>query len=203
MNPDYFPECCSGGHRWSQNATILKRVCTRRFSMVYGCGNVSRPLLKAATHHRYIVINMCSNSSICPSSFQQAYYATPFKWLKVLNRSTYSPKGYGCTLEWMLQTPFTSQSTTVTGLLSAISSPMTVTNESLTLQPLSIHILYPGANEHSPWGCCIFSAVYMPLEIPRNLIGLQLNEKRQLLFMLMSICLRKFTNREGKIQKPS
>ena len=63
-------------------------------------------------------------------------------------------------LEWMLQTLFTSQSTTVTacrvktegaktGLLSDISSPMTVTHESRTLQPLSMHILYPGANQHS------------------------------------------------------
>ena len=62
---------------------------------------------------------------------------------------------------------YTSQSTTVTacrvktegaktGLLSAIWSPMTITNESLTLQLLSMRILYPGTNEHSSWGCCIF-----------------------------------------------
>ena len=37
---------------------------------------------------RYIVPNMCSNLSICPSSFTQTYNATPFKWLKLLNRST-------------------------------------------------------------------------------------------------------------------
>ena len=71
------------------------------------------------------------------------------------------------TLEWMLQTPFTSQGTTViacnvtmegekTGLLSTIWSPMTVTNELLTLQPFSMHILYPDVNKHSPWGCWNF-----------------------------------------------
>ena len=36
-------------------------------------------------------------------------------------------------------------------------SPMNVTNESLTLHPLSMQIFYPSANEHSLWGCCIFS----------------------------------------------
>ena len=50
-----------------------------------------------------------------------------------------------------------------TGLLSAIWLSMTMTNESLTLQPLSMHILYPDANEHSPWRCCsfFFLAVYI------------------------------------------
>ena len=42
------------------------------------------PLL--ATHYRYIVPNICSNPSICPYSFLQAYNATPFKWLKCNNR---------------------------------------------------------------------------------------------------------------------
>ena len=77
----------------------------------------------------------------------------------------------GMFLEWMLQTLFAPQSTTVTacrvktqvaktGLLSAILLHMTVTNESLTLLPLSMHIIYPGASEHSPWGFWFFSAVY-------------------------------------------
>ena len=34
---------------------------------------------------------------------------------------------------------------------------LTMTTESLTQQPLSVHILYPGGSKHSPWGCCIFS----------------------------------------------
>ena len=79
-------------------------------NLVCRCG----PLLKAATHHQYIVPNMCSNPSICPSSLPLAYNATLFKWLKMFNRSMYSLAGHGCTLEWMLQTLFTSQSTTVT-----------------------------------------------------------------------------------------
>ena len=83
----------------------------------------------------------------------------------------YSSAGHVCTtwcsLGWMMLTLFTSQSTTVTacrvktegaktGLLSVIWSPMTVIHESLALQPFSMHMLYPGDNEHSPWGCCIF-----------------------------------------------
>ena len=38
-------------------------------------------------HHRYIVPNMCSNPSICPYSFPQAYKVTPFKWWKLFNMS--------------------------------------------------------------------------------------------------------------------
>ena len=45
-----------------------------------------RSLLKAATQHRHIVPNMCSNPSICSSNFPQAYNATSFKWLNCDNR---------------------------------------------------------------------------------------------------------------------
>ena len=76
--------------------------------------------------------------------------------------STYSSAGHGCTLECMMPTLFTSQSTTVTayslktesaktGLLSAIWSPMALRTELLAL-----HTLYPGANEQSSWRCCNF-----------------------------------------------
>ena len=57
--------------------------------------------------------NMCCNPSICPASFPQAYNVIPFKWFKLFNRSTYSSAGKSCTIEWMLQTLFTSESTTV------------------------------------------------------------------------------------------
>ena len=36
-------------------------------NLTYGCGMFHRPLLKAATHHRYTVPNMCSNLSTGPS----------------------------------------------------------------------------------------------------------------------------------------
>ena len=51
-----------------------------------------------------------------------------------------------------------------TGLMSAIWSPNVMTNESLTLQPLSMHILCSGASEHNSWGCCILysGSVYTP-----------------------------------------
>ena len=162
MCPDLFPGCCSGGHRCLHNAQILMCICTMWPSRTWSMGvrMFHRPLLKAATHHRYIVSNMCRNPSICPSSFLQAYSATPFNWLKLFNRSMFLSKGHGCTPQWMLQMLVNSQSTTAiacrvktegakTGLLSAIWSLMTMTNESLTLQPLSMHILYSGTNEQS------------------------------------------------------
>ena len=124
-----------------------------------GVGTFHRPLLKAAAHHQYIVPNMCSNPSISPFSFPHAYNATPCKWLKLFNRSTYSLAGHGCTLEWMLQTLFISQSITLTACKvkteganrrhQLTAAPMTVIKESLTLQALGMHTLYPGANELS------------------------------------------------------
>ena len=58
-------------------------------NLVCGRGNVlqTTALLKAVTHHRYIVPNMCSNPSISPSSFPQAFYVILFKWLKLFNSS--------------------------------------------------------------------------------------------------------------------
>ena len=57
-------------------------------NLIYGCGNVLDyiPLLKAETHHRYFVTSMCSNKSICPSSFPQTYSVTPFKNAEVLQQ---------------------------------------------------------------------------------------------------------------------
>ena len=169
MCPDFFTGCCSEGHHactkhWSWHMAVL---CSHPEPSLWVWECSTDHCWKAVTHHQYIVCNMCSNPSICPSSFLQAYNATPFKWLKFFNRSTYSLERHGCTLEWILQTLFTSGSTTVIacrvktqgakrGLLSTIWSPMIMTNESLILQPLSKHILYPGVNEYSPWGCSIF-----------------------------------------------
>ena len=116
MCPDFFPGCCLGSHCCSHNASILTCICTmwpsRTWSM--DVGMFHRPLLRTATHHQYIVPNMCSNLSICPSSFPWAYNATLFKWLKLFSRSMYSSERHGCTLELMFQTLFTSESTTVT-----------------------------------------------------------------------------------------
>ena len=95
--------------------------------------------------------------------------------------------GMVCTLERMLQTLFTSQTTKVTasrgktecaktGLLNTIWS-MTMTNELLILQPISVHILYPSAKEHSPWDCCIFygSVVFHPYVPTRShIVGVTL-----------------------------
>ena len=71
-----------GRHHCSHNASILMCVCIMQPFRTWstGVGMSHRPLLKAATHHRYTVPNMCSNPSICPSSFPQAYNVTPFRW---------------------------------------------------------------------------------------------------------------------------
>ena len=88
MCPDFFPGCCSGGHRCSHIASILTCVCTTRPSrtwpMVFEC----------STDHywkqRHIIDTLCPTcaaiQSICPSSFPQAYNATPCKWSNYDNR---------------------------------------------------------------------------------------------------------------------
>ena len=134
---DFFPECCSGGHYCSHNASILTCFCTTWPSRTWstGVGMFHRPLLSAVTE-----------------VVQQEYILVGGAWL-------YPRVNVANTV--------TSPSTTVTAcrfkiegtkasLLSSIWSLLTMTNESLTLQPLSMHILYPGANEYSPWGCSIF-----------------------------------------------
>ena len=73
MCPDFIG-CCSGGHRCSHNASILTCVCTTRPSRTWsmGVGMFLRPLLKAATHHRYIVPK-CSEIRRClPASSRPA-----------------------------------------------------------------------------------------------------------------------------------
>ena len=107
MCPDFFPGCYSGGHRCSHNASILTCVCTMRPPesglRVWEC-----------RHTTDILYPHLQQSAICPSSFPQVYNVTPFEWLKFLISSTNASAGLGCTLEWMLRTLFTSQSTTVT-----------------------------------------------------------------------------------------
>ena len=89
MCPDIFPGCCSGGHRNSRNASILTCVCTTRPSRTWSMcvGMFHRPLL-------ILVPNMWRNPSICSKRFPLAYNATPFKWPKLLKRSTYSSAGH-------------------------------------------------------------------------------------------------------------
>ena len=173
MCPDFFPGCYSGGRHCSHNASILTCVCVcvcvyyaAVQNLVHGCGNVPQTIAESSDTLPIHCAQQVEQSVDMSNQLLAGFNAIPFKWLKLFIRSTYSSAGYGCTLEWMLQTLFTSQSTIVTacrvktegakrGLLSAMWSSMTVTNKSL--QPLSMEILYPGANEHSPWGCCIFS----------------------------------------------
>ena len=85
MCPDFFPGC---SHLCSHNVLILMCICTKQPSRTWstGVGMFYRPMLKVATHQRYIVPNMCSNLSICPSSFLQAYNAILFKWPNCDNR---------------------------------------------------------------------------------------------------------------------
>ena len=114
-------------------------------NLVYVCGVIPQSTAESSAHHRYIALNTCSNPLICPSSLPQAYNAIPFEWLKLFNRSTYLLAGHIFTLQWILRTLFKSQITTIavgrvktkgakTDLVSTIWPPMTVTNESLSLQ---------------------------------------------------------------------
>ena len=45
-----------------------------------------RPLLKVATHYRHIMPNMCSNLSICPSSFPTSLQCDPFQMAEVVQQ---------------------------------------------------------------------------------------------------------------------
>ena len=83
--PNSFRDAFYGGHRCLHNTSILACVCTTRPSRTWstGVGMFHTSLLEEATHHWYILPNiMCSNTSIWPFRFLQAYNTTPFKWLK-------------------------------------------------------------------------------------------------------------------------
>ena len=69
-------------------ARTMTCICTTRPSRTWSAGVAMFHRLKAATHHRHIVSNMCSNPSICSFSFPQAYNATPVKWLKLFGVRT-------------------------------------------------------------------------------------------------------------------
>ena len=82
--------------RWSWRASVL---CSRPVPdlRVWECSTDYR------WNQRHTMIHCTQHvqhTSICPSSFPQAYNATPFKWLKLFNKSTYLSPGHGCTLEW-------------------------------------------------------------------------------------------------------
>ena len=104
--PNVTSRCTANGYPFFSRAQPKFKEPCRTGSV--GVEVFHRQLLKAATYHQYIVPNMCSNPSICPSSFPKAYGWTLFKWLILFSRSTYSSTGHHCTLERMLQTLFTS-----------------------------------------------------------------------------------------------
>ena len=86
--------------------------------------------------------------TLCPTcaaiQLPAALQCDPVQMAEVVQQEHLFDSGHGYTLEWMFQALFTYQSTTVTACrvktegawtgLSATWSPMTVTNESLTLQ---------------------------------------------------------------------
>ena len=121
-------------------------------NLVYGWRNASQSTAKSSD-------NIYSNLSLFISIYLQAYNAMLFKWLKLFNKSMYLSTRHGYTLEWILHTLFISKSIkitackfktegTQTGLLNADDCDKWITN---TVQPLSMYILYLGANEHTPW----------------------------------------------------
>ena len=174
MCPDFFPACCSGGHHCSHNASILTCVCTR------GCLESSLWVWECSTDHCWssdtpqIHLQQSVNMSIqlpaglqCDpiqktEAVQQEHALVRVAWLyprmNVANTvHLWKHHSYCCRVK---------TESAKTGLLRVSWSPMTVTNELLTLQHLSMHIIYPGANEHSLWGF-FFSAEYLALCIHR------------------------------------
>ena len=166
--PDIFPGYCSGIHCCLHNASILTCICTTWPSRAWttSVGMFHRPLLKAATHHWYIVLNMYSNPSVCPYSFPQVYNATPFKWLKLFNSSTYS---------WVGMLRARAHTHTHTHTHTVYFSEHHSQNRGCKDRPPERHliaddrhkwitsspthhyaILYSGANERSPWGVAVF-----------------------------------------------
>ena len=143
--------------------------------LVYGCGNVPKTTDESSDtppiHSAQLVHQSIDTSIQLPAGLQW----DPVQMAEVFQEEYVLFGGAVCTLEWMFQTLFTFQSTTLTacrvktggaktGLLSAIWSPISVTNESLTLQPDILHVLHPGSNGHSTLGCCIFSGSVQRLQ---------------------------------------
>ena len=150
---------------------------SRRFTMVLGdtagatCARIFSLDAVQAVTAAHTILSSCRASVLCGRpelGLRVCECCTDHCW-KQGHTTTLCPtfaENHGCSLEWLLGTLFTSQYTTVTASSQnggrndrppeRHRSPVTVTNESLTLQPLSMHILYPGANEHSSWWCGIF-----------------------------------------------
>ena len=165
---DFFPGCCSGGHYCSQCVNL--DVCLYYVAiqnLIYGCGNVPQTTAE------------CSDTPLmlwCPTCAAIHWYALqlpaglqfdPVQMAEVVQQEYVLFVG-----AWLYTRVNVANTVTAcrvktegtkTVLLSAIWSQMTVANESLMLLPLNKHILYHGANEHSPWKCCIFffPAVYI------------------------------------------
>ena len=114
MCPDFIPGCCLGGH-----AAETMRP-SRRESVLCGYAESGKWVWECSTDNcwkqRYTTDTLCPKCATIrrythPAS--RRHNSTPFKWLKLFNRNAYSSAGHGCTIEWMLQTLFISQSTTV------------------------------------------------------------------------------------------
>ena len=100
-------------------------------NLVYGCGNVPQTTANSSdTPLIHWVQHVQQSFDMSMQLPADLHNATLFKMAGVFNRSTYSSKGHGCALEWMLQTLSTSEITTVTVCRvkkeSAIWSAMTV-----------------------------------------------------------------------------
>ena len=141
MCSDFFPGCCSGCHRCSHSSSILTCLCTTRPFKTWstGVGIFYRPLLKAATHHRYIVQQSFNMSIQLPAGLkcdpiqmaevvQQEYILVRRAWL--YPRVNVAPLKAP---QLLLQSQNRGAKT---DLLNAIWSPITVPNNSPTLQPL-------------------------------------------------------------------
>ena len=147
MCPDFFPRC---GHCCSHNASNLTCVYNTPPSKTWSTsvGLFHRPLLTAATHHKHVLqsVNM---SSQFPAGLQcdpvQMVQVVQQEYVLVDGACLYLRVNIENTVHLWKHHSYCLQSQTRghnTGLPSAIWSPMTMTNELLTLQPVIIHVYW-------------------------------------------------------------
>ena len=100
MCPDFFPGCCSGGHRCSHKASILMCVCIR------GRPEPGLHMWECFTDHCWKQRH--TTDTLCPTCAAIRRYVHPVSRRptmrprsngKLFNRSTYSSAGHGCTLK--------------------------------------------------------------------------------------------------------
>ena len=121
--------------------------------LVYRCGNVPQTTAEISNTPRIHCAQHVQQSIDMSIQLPAGLQCHPFKWLKLFNRSgawLYPRVNVANTFHLSKNHSYCLQNQN----RGCKDRPperhlITVTNEMLKLQPLSMHILYPGTNEHS------------------------------------------------------